>query len=73
MVQSEIKALIELSSSFESADSVINTYTNMKTYSEKIEYLQNMFDVKIVSINVDSKEADYKALLTSIVEKKWNC
>ena len=47
MVQSEIKALIELSSSFESADSVINTYTNMKTYSEKIDYLQNMFDVKI--------------------------
>ena len=68
----QIKALIELSTSFEEADAVIETYTGNKTYAQKIAYLQGMFDCEIIGRHIDSEEADYKALLTSIIERKWN-
>ena len=71
MKRQKIQALIELATSFEAADNVIETYTENKTYSQKIAYLQGMFDCEIVGRNIESEEADYKALLTSIIEAKW--
>lgn len=71
MKREQIKALIELSGSFEDADKIIETYTCNKEYSQKIAYIQGMFDCEIVGRHIDNEEADYIALLTSIVEKKW--
>ncbi len=72
MKRKKIKALIELSGSFEEADKVIETYTENRTYTQKIAYLQGMFDCEIVGRNIDNEEADYKALLTSVIEAKWS-
>ena len=72
MRREQIKALIELSTSFEEADNVIETYTGNKSYPQKIAYLQGMFDCEIIGHHIENEEADYKALLTSIIEKKWN-
>lgn len=71
MKREQIKALIELSSTFEEADAIIRDYTSYETYAQKIAYLQGMFDCEIIGRSVDSEEADYIALLTSIVNKKW--
>lgn len=71
MKREQIKALIELSSSYEEANQIIEKYTPHKEYGNKIAYLQGMFDCEIVGRNIESEEADYVALLTSIVEKKW--
>ena len=71
MRREQIKALIELSDSFESADEIITTYTENRTYSQKIAYLQGMFDCEIIGRHGESEEADYMALLTSIVDQKW--
>jgi len=71
MKRKKIKALIELSNSFEEADNIIETYTDCKKYIQKIAYLQGMFDCEIVGRHIINEEADYKALLTSIINKKW--
>ena len=71
MKRAQIKALIELSSSFEEADKILEEYANILEYAQKIAYLQGMFDCEIIGRHVESEEADYKALLTSIVNKKW--
>lgn len=71
MRREQIKALIELSNSFEEANEVIETYTPNKSYAQKIAYLQGMFDCEIVGRHIDSEEADYMALLTSIIDRKW--
>ena len=71
MKREQIKALIELSCSFEDANAVIETYTEYRTYAQKIAYLQGMFDCEIVGRHIDNEEADYKALLTSIIDMKW--
>ena len=71
MKREQIKALIELSSSFEEANEVLEQYTANSEYKQKIAYLQGMFDCEIVGRHIDNEEADYKALLTSIVDKKW--
>ena len=71
MKREQIKALIELANSVEEADEIIETYTPYKQYSSKIAYLQGMFDCEIVGRHIENEEADYKALLTSIIEMKW--
>lgn len=72
MRREQIKALIELSLSFEEADSIIEEYTDNKTHIQKIAYLQGMFDFEIVERHIEDEEAEYIALLTSIIDKKWN-
>lgn len=66
-----IKTLIELSTSYEEANRVIEEYTGYKTYSEKIAYIKGMFDCEIFSRTDNDEEVDYVALLTSIIELKW--
>lgn len=72
MKREAIKAMIELSTSFEQADEIIETYTGFTLYPQKIAYLQGMFDCEIVGRNIEDEEIDYTALLTSIIEAKWN-
>ena len=71
MKRKQIKALIELANSVEEADEIIETYTPYKQYFSKIAYLQGMFDCEIVRKHTENKEADYKAILASIVNMKW--
>lgn len=68
-----VKALIELSTSFEEADEVIKKYTDFKDLKEKIAYIKGMFDVEILdSKKDDPDELIYRLLLTAVVEKKWH-
>lgn len=71
MQREQIKALIELSSSFDEANEVIEKYTNYASFEAKIAYLQGMFDCNIVGREGESLEVDYIALLTAIVDHKW--
>lgn len=72
MKREQIKTLIEISGTVEEANEVIEKYTSFRTFAQKIAYLQGMFDCEIVGRNVESEEADYIALLTSIINMKWN-
>ena len=71
MERERIKMLIELSSSYNDANDVIEKYVGLKNYAEKIAYIRGMFDCEIFSRTDDNEEVDYIALLTSVVEKKW--
>lgn len=71
MKRDQIKALIELSNSYEEANEVIEKYVGLKTYEEKIAYVRGMFDCEIFHTTIDSKETDYIALLTSVLNRKW--
>ena len=71
MEREKIKTLIELSTTFEQADEIINKYTDYNTDEERIAYLQGMFDCKIVGRSVSDAHTDYVALLTAIVNQKW--
>lgn len=72
MKREQIKALIELSTSYEKANEIIEKYVGLKTYAEKIAYLRGMFDCEIFSRTDDDEEVDYIALLTSVIESKWH-
>jgi len=71
MKRRQIKALIELSTTYEEANEIIDTYTSCKDFAQKIAYLQGMFDCEIVGRNIEDEEADYITLLTSIINMKW--
>lgn len=71
MERERIRALIELSTSFDQADKVIEKYTELKTDREKIAYLLGMFDCKIIGRSVSDDHTDYIALLTAIINQKW--
>ena len=71
MRNKQIKALIELSNSFEDANEIIEKYVGLKTFAEKIAYIRGMFNCEIFSRTDDNEEVDYIALLTSIVNSKW--
>ena len=63
-----VKALIELSATFEEADKIIEEYAGFKTSKEKTAYLQGMYDVEVI----DRKEEDddeyiYTLILYSIL------
>lgn len=73
MERKNVKSLIELATSFEKADDIIEKYTPFKTDLEKIAYLSGMFDCKIISRTVSDVHTDYVALLTAIVNQKWRC
>lgn len=74
MNRKQIKAMINLSSTFEEANEVIETYAELddiSDYSQRLAYLKGMFDCQIIGRNIESAEADYVAILTSIIEQKW--
>lgn len=72
MNREKIKLLIELATSYDEADSVIQEYSGLDTYEEKVAYLKGMFDCEIVGRSGgNNAKTDYIALLTSIVNYKW--
>lgn len=71
MKREQIKALIELSNSYEEANEIIEKYAKLYTYEEKIAYIRGMFNCEIFHTTIDSKESDYIALLTTIINQKW--
>ncbi len=71
MEREKIKTLIECATSFEKANDILEKYTDYETDSERIAYLQGMFDCKIVGRNIEDIHMDYVAILTSIVDNKW--
>lgn len=71
MDREKIKTMIECATSFEKADAILGEYTDYESDSERIAYLQGMFDCRIVGRNGEDIHMDYVALLTSIVDDKW--
>lgn len=65
------KTLIELAASYEDANTIIEKFTGLKSYSEKIKYLTSTFDCTIFDRIIDNEEADYMSLLTHIINMKW--
>lgn len=75
MNRKQIKSMINLSRNFEEANEVIEKYAELddnSDYAQKLAYLRGMFDCQIVGRTIESLEADYIAMLTSIVDQKWN-
>jgi hypothetical protein len=69
-----IKALIELSGTWEEADKVIEEFADIQDIPQKIGYIKGMFDVSVVgrtSTEDDRAKYDYIAMLSAIVNKKW--
>lgn len=69
-----IKAMIELSDTWQAADKVLDEFTPCKSINEKLYYLYGMFDVAILASHDgsgDKTESDYRAVLSAIVNQKW--
>lgn len=71
------RAMIELSANIEEADKYISSL-DLKTISEKKQYLQELFGIQLVGRNDDetvgqdeSEEMDYYALINIIINRKW--
>jgi hypothetical protein len=73
MDKNVVKALIELSDSWEDADKVICKYIASDNMAEKLAFLKGMFDFSIIASHdgeADAKETDYKAVLSAIVNTR---
>ena len=69
----QVKALIELSPTFEEADEVIEEYVGLETVKEKIAFLKGMFEWEIIDQEAkDSDEINYTIALNCIISKKWD-
>lgn len=77
MNREKVKVLIELSSTVEEADQIV-VGEGYKKVREKIAYLSGMFDFAVLGrLDADeiprqrSEEMDYYAILSSIINSKW--
>lgn len=77
MNREKIKMLIELSADVKEADKVI-TEQGFCTTREKIAFLKGMFDFKLIgrfddgrATNERVEEMDYYAILSTIINEKW--
>lgn len=77
MNREKIKMLIELSADVKEADKVI-TEQGFCTTREKIAFLKGMFDFRLIGrydsayINTEKvEEMDYYAILSTIINEKW--
>jgi hypothetical protein len=72
-----INSMIEMATSFEEADGIINEFTDYKTTRDKLKFLYETFNVVVVgrsgeSIDEETElEIDYEASLKAIINKKW--
>jgi hypothetical protein len=65
-----IRSLIELSSSWEEADNVIEEFTSYKELHEKICYLTFLYPkISFVGHNIEFNNDDYIVLLHTIINK----
>jgi hypothetical protein len=69
-----IRAMIELSGTWEDADKVIEEFAGIQDIPQKLGYVKGMFDVSVVgrtSTGTSQDQYDYIAMLSAIVNKKW--
>ena len=72
-----IKSLIEMASSFEDADSIIEEFTERTEIEQKLNFLFDHFDVAIIGGSVAEIDKGsellikYEAILTTIINRKW--
>ena len=75
MRREQIKALIELSNTYDEVDEILEKYAKFTTYEEKLAYLLGMFDVELVfkeeNFANNEKQNDYIALVDAIINLKW--
>jgi hypothetical protein len=74
MERDAIKAMIELSEDWESADKIMREFTPFQKTNEKLAYLYGMFDVSIPASHDgkgDKTETDYRSVLSAIINQKW--
>ena len=74
MERDAIKAMIELSDTWQEADKIIVEFTSFTDPVAKRAYLSGMFNVSILGAHDEGKneaENDYIAVLSAIVNKKW--
>jgi hypothetical protein len=74
----EVRLAIKLASTWEEADGVITTSMGIKDTSEKLGFLQGLFDINILGrcdpddvTNEEKAKTDYIAVLSAIVGRKW--
>jgi hypothetical protein len=74
-----IKTMVEMSSTEKEADDVVMEFTPYRTSREKFEYLTELFKDRKIFVfgrcdgeNGDPDLTDYQALLTTIINLKWN-
>ena len=68
-----VKMLLECSTSVKNADKIISKYYGFETIQEKIAFLRGMFDVS--GFGPESEIPDeftYRAMLSAIINVKWN-
>jgi hypothetical protein len=72
-----MKTMIGFSETWEDADKIINEFTTCKTNVEKRDYVLDLFKGSVSIIcgcdgdGTDTAEADYRSLLSAIVNLKW--
>lgn len=70
----DVKNLLEMATTVEKVEQIMSEHTAFETLEEKIDFLKDMFEVKIVAETADSdKEITYYAILNAIVTKKFRC
>ncbi len=77
MNRKKMKMLIELSSNVKEADAVVEEL-GFGTIKEKIAFLKGMFDFSLIGRNdiaeinpEEAEKTDYYAMLSTIINKKW--
>jgi hypothetical protein len=72
-----MKTMIEFSETWEDADEIITEFTTYKTNAEKRDYVLELFKGSVSILcgydgaDTDKAEADYRSLLSAIVNLKW--
>jgi len=71
-----IKTMIELSITLDEADSIIEEFTQRKTYEDKFGFLSEQYPNISILGRCDGKNGnpirtDYEAVLSTIINLKW--
>ncbi|MCL2088095.1 MAG: hypothetical protein FWH14_01295 [Oscillospiraceae bacterium] len=73
-----LKAIIEMSTTIDEAKEIIDEFAGCSTTNEKIEFLSEMFDVRIIGgcdgeeLSEDEKqEISYEVIVANIIDRKW--
>lgn len=69
MTNKDTKMLIDLCTSFSELDDILNK-TWCKTESDKVEYLTQLYNIKIVHRRDGGIHEDYLAIAQAIIEKR---
>lgn len=71
MKPEEIRLMLEITTSVEAAQHVMNRYGNFKTTEEKVQFLNKIFDFEIANETPDETiEKRYEKMLKVIVKSR---